>query len=130
MAAQNWVSAMQGVSAKVTQGVQSVTQAPGQAAAAQQGAYLAGVNASAAKWAARVAAVPLASWQQAMVSKGIPRMAQGAQASQGKYTQAMQTWLPRVQQIVSSLPARGPKGTNQARMTQFSDAMHQAAAQG
>lgn len=129
-ATSNWVASMQNVTQKVTQGVQAVTQAPGIAAAAQQSAYLAGVQQSAGKWATNVAAVPLASWQQSMVSKGAPRMASGATAAQGKMQSAMTRVMGMIQNAISGLPARGPRGSNQGRMTQFSDAMHQAAMSG
>lgn len=126
-AAANWLSGMQNVTAKVTQGVQAVQTAPGQAAAAAQSSYLQGVNANVGKWAQNVAAVPLSTWQQAMITKGAPRMASGAQAAQGKYTAAAQTNQSRIAAAIASLPPRGPKGSNNARSAGFADAMHAAA---
>jgi hypothetical protein len=58
-------------------------------------------------------------WQQAAIDKGLPRIAQGAQAAQPKMTAFMAQVLPHIAAGQSSLPARGGLEQNIARMTAF-----------
>ena len=95
-----WVNHLSQATARITQGVQGVTRPPGQAAAAQSAKWLARVTASQQKWQTNVGRVSLADWQQAMTNVGIPRIAQGAQAKQGKMQAFMQQFLPYLQQGV------------------------------
>lgn len=123
--AQKWASSMAGAQQATTMGVQAVTVSPGQAAAAQKGAYLQGVQGSADKWAQNVAAVSTPSWQQSMITKGIPRMATGSQAAQPKVAAFQQQLQPFQQALKSSLPARQAAGNNDARMLAWSNGMKQ-----
>lgn len=91
-------------------GVMAVTEAPGAAAARNKAGYLAGVQRSVDKWASRVGAVPLGEWQQAMVTKGVPRISLGAQQAQPKFTLFMQSFLPHVEAVAARVNAM-PKGT-------------------
>ena len=95
-----WVNHLSQATARITQGVQGVTRPPGQAVAAQSAKWLARVTASQQKWQTNVGRVSLADWQQAMTNVGIPRIAQGAQAKQGKMQAFMQQFLPYLQQGV------------------------------
>lgn len=99
-------------------GVGSVTVAPGTAAARQKGAYVQGVQANADIWAKNVSSVSLSEWQQAAQGKGGDRFAGGVAAGAPKMAQFMQNFLPKVQSIANSLPARGTLEQNIARMTQ------------
>ena len=65
-AAQKWASAMAGASASYTAGVQAVTVAPGQKAAAAQANYLAGVQNKVGEWATNVAAVGVSRCSRGM----------------------------------------------------------------
>jgi hypothetical protein len=118
-AANAWVSGMQGAGTKITAGVNAVTVAPGQAAARQAGVWAQNTAAAQAKYARNVAAVPLNEWQTAMTQKGIPRIASGATAAQGKYQAAMTQILPQIQNIVSSLPPRGTVDQNIQRAVTY-----------
>ena len=118
-AAQAWAQRLAGSTERITQGVQSVTTAPGQAAARQKAVWSQNVQASQDKWASRVAGVSLPDWQQSMVQKGIPRIAQGATAAQPKMAEFMAQLLPHIQSQVSALPPRGNIDANINRMTQF-----------
>ena len=118
-AAATWAQRLAGSTDRIQQGVQSVTTAPGQAAARQKSAYAQGVASSVDKWASRVAAVPLGDWQQAMLTKGAPRIASGAQAAQPKMAEFMGQLLPHIATQVASLPARGGLDANINRMTAF-----------
>lgn len=92
-----WVSAMQNATPQITRGVAAVTVSPGQLAAQAADKWLAKVTQAKAKFAARVGSVSLQDWQNAMTQYGIPRIAQGATAKQGKM-QAFQTeWLAFLQ---------------------------------
>lgn len=111
-------------------GIESVTVAPGQAAAAAQNLYLTGVQQNVGKWAQRVAAVPLATWKQTSVQKGQGRLASGAQAGMAKYQAAIQKVLDAEKSIVAGLPPRGTVEQNIQRSSAFQLAMHQAFASG
>ncbi len=118
-AAAAWARNLSSAGDRITRGVQAVTTAPGQAAARQKAVYQANVAAATDKWASRVASVSLPEWQQAMLDKGAPRIAQGAQAAQPKMAAFMGQLLPHIAQQVSALPARGGLDQNINRMTQF-----------
>jgi hypothetical protein len=123
--AANWASKMAGASANATAGAQAVQQSPGQAAAAQSVAYQQGVAANVQKWQTNVGAVSTAQWQQAYITKGIPRMASGAQAAQPKVAAFQAQLQPFQQALKSSLPPRGPAGQNDQRMLAWSAGMRQ-----
>lgn len=121
--AARWAQGLGSASQKIADGVDSVRVAPGQAAARQKAVYLANVQASADKWASNVASVPLSAWQDAMKTKGVPRIAQGAQAAQPKFTAFMGQLLPHIERTRSALPARGNLDANINRMVAFTRGM-------
>jgi len=106
---QKWSRNLSGATQSITDGVNAVTQAPGVAAAAQQQAMLAKLTAAvqSGKWAARVSAVGLNDWKTAMTTKGIQRVASGAQAAEPKMAKFLTDFLPvaaQVSQEVSAMP--------------------------
>lgn len=114
----------------IKNGVNSVTVAPGQAAAAAQDRMLAGVTAAvqSGKWARAVSGVSLQTWQNAMINKGIPRIAQGtAQAVTTKGPQ-IDTLLANIATAASAANALPKGGLEQgiARATAFMRAMSAA----
>lgn len=100
-ATQKWVTNIGQATERITAGVQAVQTAPGQAAAAAHQKWLTRVQESADKWRQRVGSVSLQDWQQSMVNVGIPRIAQGAQAKQGKMESFMSDFLPYLSQGVN-----------------------------
>lgn len=121
--AQDWAQRLAASTDKIQRGVQSVTVAPGQAAARQKDAYVQGVQASSNKWATRVASVTLSDWQQATINKGVQRVASGAQAAQPKMAAFMGRVLPHIEAARQSLPPRGNLEANIARSAAFARKM-------
>jgi hypothetical protein len=107
---QKWLTNYQNSGTAMTQGVQAVQQAPGQAAAAQVSVWLARIQQSQQKWATRVASVSLASWQQAMIQRGIPNGQTAAAAKQDKYTAFVTQYMQFLPGAVAQVKGM-PKGT-------------------
>lgn len=122
--AQQWAQRLGASGDRMTAGVNAVTVAPGMAAAKQKAVYLANVQANADKWARNVGAVTLQDWQNAFVTKAIPRIASGATAAQPKMEAFMTKLLPFQQNALQSLPPRGTYEQNKNRATSWMDKMH------
>lgn len=84
--AERWGTGLTGSIERMRTGVEAVTVAPGVAAAAKADKWHAAIsrNDTKAKWKARVGAVPLEVWQQAMINKGLNRIADGVENAGGK----------------------------------------------
>jgi len=91
--ATKWSTNLGAAGPSITAGVNAVTVAPGQLAAAASAKWLARVQAAQAKFEKNVSAVTLAQWKTAMTSLGIPRIATGATAAIPKFTLFMTSWL-------------------------------------
>ena len=100
-----WVQNLSAAADRMTAGANAVTKAPGQAAAAAKAKWLQRVTAAADKFAANVGAVTLQQWQQAYIEIGVPRVAQGAQAKQGKMLNFQTQFLPYLQRGVATIDA-------------------------
>jgi hypothetical protein len=101
-------------------GVNAVQVSPMQLAAAQQDAYLSGIQnaVSSGKWQRGLGRVSLQSWQQSMLNKGLQRISSGAAAAVPKMAAFQSQWLPymdQLQQKLTSMP-RGSAEANRARM--------------
>lgn len=108
-------------------GVQAVQVSPMAQAAARQDAYLAGVQraVSEGRWQAGLQRRSLQDWQQAVITKGIPRHAQGVSGATPKVTAFFSQFLPHIQQVVASLPPRGSLEENLARANQMARGLAQ-----
>lgn len=116
-AADRWVRAMQGATQNYQEGIQSVTTAPGQAAAKNVQGYQNGVAQAVAsgKWANNVSRVSLEDWRSAAINKGASRLAQGATAAQGKVMAAHERIGPMVDSARASIQNM-PRDTPAARI--------------
>lgn len=106
-----WMRNTGAAAESVKAGVMAVTESPTAKAAQQADRYVAGVQqaVSSGKWQAGLNSVTLQSWQQSVITKGIPRMTQGVAAAQQKVTNFMNQFLPFVQQAAQEVRAM-PKG--------------------
>lgn len=107
-AVNKWLTGISGATDRMTQGAQNVQTAPGVAAAAAADKWLQRVTAAKPKFIANVKAVSLQDWQNSFINIGIPRVAQGAQAKQGKVLNFMNQWLPYLQtglQTIDKMPS-------------------------
>ena len=109
-ATQRWVTNLSNSTQAMTAGVNRVTVSPGQSAARAADKWLAKVSQAKDKYARRVGSVTLADWQNSMTSYGIGRVAQGAQAKQGKMQSFMSDYLPYLAAGVSKIDSM-PKNT-------------------
>lgn len=116
-ATSRWVQQLSGAGARITAGVQAVSTSPGQAAAAKFQKWVASLQDPAVqqKWRTNVAAVQLSEWQQLMTEVGIPRIASGAQAKQGKYQAFAESFFPFLARNVAQVEAMDDS-TFQARV--------------
>lgn len=118
--ARKWAKNLGGSTDSIKTGVQAVTQNPAEKAIARQDAYVSGVQRAVAQgdYARGLRKVTLQSWQEAMVNKGLPRIASGAQASIPKMQNFLEKWLPWQEQLKNKLQGmpRGDLQTNIQRM--------------
>lgn len=135
--AQEWLSKwgtnLNGAGTYIKNGVNRVTVAPGQAAAAAADRYAAGVNAaiSSGKWQRNVSAVTLQSWQSSMIDKGMQRIAQGVTAAQKNKGDKIARLLTNVDAAAAAANALPKGGLQQgiARATAFMTTMSQVSQQ-
>lgn len=100
-----WLTRLQGATQDITNGVNNVTVAPGQKAAAQSQKWLQNVTAAQDKWKRNVGAVSLEQWKQYMLNVGVPRVAQGAQAKQAKFGSFAQQFFPHLEAGIAKVSA-------------------------
>lgn len=129
-AAQRWQQGFGAAGPRWADGVNAVTVAPGQLAAAAQPRYLQGVQQNVGKWASRTAGVSLAQWKAVSIQKGQARLASGAQAGMPKYQARIAGVLQNIASIRDSLPPRGTVEQNIQRSAEFQMRMHQASQSG
>lgn len=118
-AASNWASRLGAATQAYTDGVNGVTVAPGQLAAAAKNLWLQNTQAAVNRFAANSAAVQLPAWQQAAISKGAPRLGSGASQAQPKMEMVFAKLFPAIRSAVAGLPARGTIDQNIERSRQF-----------
>lgn len=107
--AEKWARRTSGATADYTKGIDRVTVAPGQLAAAKEEKLVAGFTAAIAsgKWRDRVAGVSLTEWKTKAKEKGAGRIASGVSgASQDmlKFGQELLAFEDTVQAEVNAMP--------------------------
>lgn len=120
-----WGRRLNAASPDIQTGVKNVQTAPGVSAAAQVNLWLQRVQASANLWAKQVSSVSLADWQNAMLNKGIGRIAAGVTAAQANKVQQITNLLAAVDKSANAARAL-PRGTleqNIQRAVTFMQAM-------
>ena len=119
--AQNWQRGLANSTEKIKAGIAAVQEAPTAKAARAVDRMVAGIQRAAAegKIQAGLQRVTLADWQQAMLQKGVARVAAGAQASVGKFESFMSQFLPHLESGMRQLESmpRGDLEQNIARAT-------------
>lgn len=127
--AAKWAQRAQGATQALQDGINNVTVAPGQLAAAKQDKMLANLTAAitSGKWANNVAAVSLQSWKDSMLTKGVQRYGSGVSAAQTKFQSFMSKLLPYQANIQAQL-ATMPDLTLQDNINRAIYVMQQMAA--
>lgn len=128
-AAANWKTGFGNSGTKWLAGINSVTVAPGIAAAAAKDRYVQGVTQNADKFAANVSAVQLGDWKS-MAQAGQGNLAGGATKGANKYQAKIGPVLQAIGQIRDSLPPRGDIMTNLERSRQMALGLNQRAQSG
>jgi len=128
-----WSTNLNGAGTYIKNGVNRVTVAPGQAAAAAADRMIAGVTSAvtSGKWQRNVSAVSLQAWQDAMINKGIPRLQQGTATAVKTKQDKIARLLTNVDTASAQANALPKGGLEQgiARATTFMRAMSQASQQ-
>jgi hypothetical protein len=117
--ADKWATGVSQSTEALKAGINAVTESPMEKAASAVDRQVAGVIAAAqsGKTAARLRSVSMEQWKQAMLTKGVSRVAGGAAAAKPKFAQFMSEFMPFIRNIVSGLPPRGDLETNIQRAT-------------
>jgi len=118
---------LKGAVEDMRQGIERVTTAPGQAAAAKQEKMKQRLveKIDDGTWAKRVAAVSLEDWKTKMIDKGLTRVASGIDAAQDKVIDFASQLLPHIDKVQSDIQ-RMPDLTLEdsiQRMTAFTRGM-------
>jgi hypothetical protein len=105
-----WLTGLSGANDRMKQGALNVQTSPGELAAAAADKWLARVTASKPKFIANSRAVSKEAWQNAYINTGLPRVTQGAQDKQAKYTNAMASFFNYMNQGLQTID-KMPKNT-------------------
>jgi hypothetical protein len=123
--AQKWANNLSAATTAIQQGVAGVTVSPTAKAAQMIQAQVAGVQRAAAsgKTQRALEAVTLQQWQNAMTTKGVPRIATGAAAALPKFQNFLNQLIPYQQAGMNQLPPRGDINQNIQRMVAWTQYM-------
>lgn len=105
--ADKWAANLGNAQTSMTNGVNRVTEAPGQAAVAKLQKWVMAMQSTETqnKWARKTGAVTLQSWKDSMNNIGIQRAVQGATQKKPKFVAAMTTLLPFIDQVAAQVRA-------------------------
>ena len=128
--AEKWARRLKGSAEDIRNGVENVTTAPGQAAAAAQERMLQNLIESiqSGRWADAVKSVSLEEWKDSVLRKGLQRLAAGVDAAEQKQAEMARRLLAAVDAAAAKVHAM-PKGTIEDsvnRSATFIREMHKA----
>lgn len=105
--AQKWKRNVQAATVDIQEGVQRVTESPAQKAIAKKDKMRQNILASIddGSWEKGLSKVTLEDWREAMIKKGIPRMAQGAESGAPKMEAYMSKALPYMDALSARIAA-------------------------
>jgi hypothetical protein len=131
--AQSWANGMSGADAKIRAGVMATVLSPGQEAlgsiAKMRANWIAAIDSG--RWAIAMGAMTVQEWQQAMIQKGLPRIADGVAAGKPKVQAYANIAIPVMQALQAQIHAM-PKTTpaeSEARVLAWMRGMRNAKAQ-
>lgn len=106
-----WATGTKQNTSRYREGVMSVTEAPGEAAARSANAYLAGIQdaVNSGRWQRNVAAVSLSEWKTKASEKGTQRIASGVDAAIPKMRERAGPLLGAINATMAEVDAL-PKG--------------------
>lgn len=115
--AKKWARNLAASTDSIRAGVQGTTTNPAEKAAARADAYLQGVQRAHAegKYQRGLRRVTLQSWQEAMLNKGLTRVATGASGATSKVQNFHDKWLPHMEALKAKL-ANMPRGDIQSNI--------------
>lgn len=115
--AAKWVQNLSGASESIRRGVQAVTEAPTAAAARAVDLWQQRVSSQSArdKFQRNLQRVTLEQWRNDMLTKGLNRIATGAQAARPKFEAFMSQFLPFVESVAQRV-RQMPKTTLEDRI--------------
>lgn len=110
--AEKWRRRIGNATEDMRRGIERVTVAPGEQAAANQEAMRSNLNEAidSGRWARRTRGVSLQDWKKAALDKGVGRVSSGAQAAEGKMASVAAELLPAVDAAAAKVRAM-PKVT-------------------
>lgn len=109
-AANKWRDRLTGSTQQISDGVDRVTQAPGEKAANSRALWARKTAEAADKWERNTRRVSLEDWRRKMKDVGIARISQGASANTDKVASFMSDFLPHLARGVETVE-KMPKGT-------------------
>lgn len=103
--AEKWNRRIKAAVPDIQAGVQRVTQAPGELAAAKQDKMLQKLQeaVTSGKWASRVRSVTVEDWRRSVLDKGVARIAAGADAATNKQREFASQLLPYIDRVVAEV---------------------------
>lgn len=119
-----WATGVGGAGTKWTNGISNPRQAPNANPAQNTANWQTGVADAAPTYEAAISSsnyVP--AWQAGAKAKVASYTGSGS-ARKANYAAAAAKLVPLINQALTTLPPKGPKGTNTARSTAFQTAMH------
>lgn len=127
--ARKWQEKTSAATNDVKIGVMAVERSPTEAAAAKAEEWISGLNRAYREgiWQRALGRVTLQAWQQAMIEKGIPVIADRVRRATPKYQRFAEAWANYMQSVMAQLQQM-PRGTLEQNLARSAFVIRQAAA--